>query len=156
MMHPMLEPIPYASPFPGDLSPQDRSHLTTLAVCHYVLGGLQAFVGLFFAIYIVLGIAFLSGGFGTPPGNPREIHLIGTIFIVMGCVGLLLGVGVGVLTILAGRCLQTQRKRTFCMVMAGINCMFVPLGTVLGVFTFVVLGRPAVQQAFAIKEATGA
>lgn len=150
----MLEPIPYASPFPGDLSPQDRSHLTTLAVCHYVLGGLQAFVGLFLAIYIVLGIAILSGGFGTPPGNPKELHLIGTIFIVVGCLGLVLGVGVGVLTIVAGRCLQTQCRRTFCMVMAGINCIGIPLGTVLGVFTFVVLGRPGVQQVFTMNEAT--
>jgi len=36
----------------------------------------------------------------------------------------------------------------FCVVMAGIACMFMPFGTVLGVFTLVVLTKPVVRELF--------
>ena len=31
---------------------------------------------------------------------------------------------------------------------AGLNCLHMPLGTLLGVFTFIVLARPSVQALF--------
>jgi hypothetical protein len=48
----------------------------------------------------------------------------------------------------AGRCLQERRRHTFCLVVAGLECMMMPFGTVLGVFTIIVLLRPAVRQLF--------
>jgi hypothetical protein len=36
----------------------------------------------------------------------------------------------------------------FCLVMASITCMFMPFGTVLGVFTLIVLMRPSVKPLF--------
>jgi len=35
------------------------------------------------------------------------------------------------------------------MIVAGITCLSVPIGTVLGVFTLLVLSRPSVKQMFA-------
>ena len=35
------------------------------------------------------------------------------------------------------------------MIVAGITCLSVPIGTVLGVFTLMVLSRPSVKQMFA-------
>ena len=34
------------------------------------------------------------------------------------------------------------------MVIAGISCLFVPYGTILGVFTFIVLQRSSVEKLF--------
>ena len=34
------------------------------------------------------------------------------------------------------------------MVIAGINCLHIPLGTLLGVFTLVVLGRESVRKLY--------
>jgi hypothetical protein len=48
----------------------------------------------------------------------------------------------------AGRRLKQRRSHTFCLVVAGLTCMNMPLGTVLGVFTLVVLTRPGVREAF--------
>ena len=48
----------------------------------------------------------------------------------------------------SGRCLAQRRRYIFCMVMAAIACLFVPLGTVLGVFTIVVLAKPEVKATF--------
>jgi hypothetical protein len=52
------------------------------------------------------------------------------------------------LLIYAGRCLARRTRRLFCLVAAGLGCLFFPLGTVLGVFTFIVLSRPTVRAVF--------
>ena len=48
-----------------------------------------------------------------------------------------------------------RRKRMFSYVMAAILCAFMPFGTVLGVFTLIVLGRESVRQLYLEKQATG-
>ena len=48
----------------------------------------------------------------------------------------------------AGRRLAQRRSYMFCMVMAGVACMLTPVGTVLGVFTIIVLNRPSVRRLF--------
>jgi hypothetical protein len=53
-----------------------------------------------------------------------------------------------ILNILAGIKLRTQRGRTFTLVVAAINCVHIPLGTILGVFTITVLLRKSVQQMY--------
>ena len=42
-----------------------------------------------------------------------------------------------------------QRRYLLCMIVAGLACLFTPIGTILGVFTLVVLLRPQVKAAFA-------
>ncbi len=54
----------------------------------------------------------------------------------------------GGLTAYSGRCISQQRRRTFSLIMGLINCLCVPLGTVLGVFTFITLGRPSVREIY--------
>ena len=39
---------------------------------------------------------------------------------------------------------------TFCFVMAALACAFFPFGTILGIFTIVVLVRPGVKEMFGI------
>jgi hypothetical protein len=36
----------------------------------------------------------------------------------------------------------------FCLVIAAVECIFMPFGTVLGVFTIIVLQRPTVKAMF--------
>lgn len=40
----------------------------------------------------------------------------------------------------------------FCLIMAGIACLFMPFGTVLGVFTIVVLTRESVREMISLGE----
>jgi hypothetical protein len=55
----MTESLPYARPMPPAYS-SDLSHLKTLAICHYVWGGLSILVSCIFIMYIVMGILFLK------------------------------------------------------------------------------------------------
>jgi hypothetical protein len=56
-----------------------------------------------------------------------------------------LGWAVGILTIVSGRAIAQRKWRVFSLVMAGVNCASFPLGTLLGVFSFIVLLRPSVR-----------
>jgi hypothetical protein len=44
--------------------------------------------------------------------------------------------------------LRERKNRTFSFVVACVNCIHVPLGTVLGVFTIVVLSRESVKRLY--------
>jgi hypothetical protein len=48
----------------------------------------------------------------------------------------------------SGWFLQKRRRYLFCMVMAGVECTFIPFGTVLGIFTIITLVKPEAQQLF--------
>lgn len=154
----MTQPLPYQTypPVPFDA---DRSHLKTLAICHYVWGGLAILFSSIFIIHIAMGLMMVRGSFpGARPGGPPPppgFNNFGWVFVVMGSVFMLLGWTTGILSILSGRCLANQRSRTFSLVMAGINCMSVPIGTTLGVFTFIVLFRPSVQALYDQQKAYG-
>ena len=57
-----------------------------------------------------------------------------------------------VVTLLSGYFLWHRRHRVFSMAVAGFNCLNIPLGTVLGVFTLVVLLRESVEHAYAEQQ----
>jgi hypothetical protein len=78
-----------------------------------------------------------------PP--PAEIMMIFRWFLVVFVVWFLVG-AVG--NLLSGLFLRARRHRTFSMVIAAINCLHIPIGTALGVFTFIVLGRESVRKLY--------
>ena len=50
---------------------------------------------------------------------------------------------------IAGRSLALRKRYSFALVIACIECLFVPFGTILGVFTIIVLSRESVKAFFA-------
>lgn len=156
-MQPPAIPGPaYPSPALSPYSAQaDLSHLNILSICHWVWGGLVLLFSCFGLIYIGLGIAALNGNFQVngPNSNPGDQRMFGLIFTILGSVLTLLGWTVGALTIYSGFCLKHQKRRIFSMVIAGINCISFPIGTTLGVFTFIVLGRASVKALYDQKAA---
>ncbi|MGB0776268.1 MAG: hypothetical protein ACPGUY_10510, partial [Akkermansiaceae bacterium] len=77
-----------------------------------------------------------------------ELIMMGGMFVVLGVVASLVLLVFAVLEFLAGQKIAERRWRVFCLIIAGVNCMSVPLGTVLGVFTIIVLLRPSVAAKF--------
>ena len=126
---------------------QDEEHLKLLSILHYVWGGLAACGVCFGGLYAVIGggvmiAATQAQGQNAPPAA------FGGIFFLIGCFIARLAGTVSVLTILAGRNLARRKGYTFCFIMACISCLSVPLGTALGIFTIIVLQRPAVKRLF--------
>ena len=133
----------------------DEEHLWLLSIFHYILGGLGVLMGCFPFIHLALGIAILSGAFDELDGGPPPPAFAGWIFVFAASWVILMSWTLAVCLLLAGRKLSQRTSRTFCLVVAGIECLFVPFGTVLGVFTIVVLSRPSVKRLFDEASAAG-
>jgi Fe2+ transport system protein B len=127
-----------------NLSSRDEDQLRLLSIFHYVLGALQVLVALFPAVDLTMGMGVVSGRFG----EVAEPASYGWTLIGTSVLALILGLGLSVLTIMAGRRLAEHRAHSFCLVVAAVNCFFFPFGTILGVLTLIVLKRPAVREAF--------
>jgi hypothetical protein len=80
-------------------------------------------------------------------------NFVGGMLIAMGSLFFVIGLVCAVLVIMAGRNLAAQRGYTFCLVIAALECLSVPIGTALGVFTIVVLQRESVKELFAQRRA---
>src|ERR1035437_470809 len=124
--------------------PADDDHLKVLSICHFVWAGLCGFFGLFPCIHIVMGILLLNGKLSDPgrPPVPDEA-VIGWMFVIMGSAFVLCAETVAVLTLLSGFSIIKRRRRTLVLITAGLNCIFMPIGTVLGIFTLIVMLRPS-------------
>ncbi|MEX0655574.1 MAG: hypothetical protein WD534_14705 [Phycisphaeraceae bacterium] len=144
-------PPPAPSPPPPD---RDAEHLRLLAIFHYVVGGLSIVLAFCPSIYLVMGLAMLFAGDEFKDANtgepmPREAQLaFGFVLTLLPLIFMIAGWTLGGLLIAAGRFLQEQRRWLFCMIVAAASCLFMPLGTVLGVFTIIVLNRDTVRARF--------
>lgn len=152
------------------INSQDEAHLRLISVFHFVLAGIYLlgigfvvihFLFMRFALEMaqnapppapVPKVAVIPGEAAAipvapapaaaPPATAPEIPdellwFMGAIYLVMGS----LLIAQCVCNILSGLWIAKRKKRMFSFIVAGINCMFFPLGTALGVFTFVVLSR---------------
>lgn len=131
---------------------QDQEHLRLLSIFHYVVAGLAALFACFPIIHLVLGILLATGSLEAPDEGAR---VVGVVFIVIAAVLILLGWTFAVFVAMTGRFLATRRHHTFCLVMGGVECLFMPFGTVLGVFTLIVLMREPVRGLFGGGSAAG-
>jgi hypothetical protein len=134
---------------PAMLVYRDREHLRVLSTCYYVLSGLAFLGGCFPFIHITLGILMLNGALPPAKGDPNFPSFIGWLLIIIGSIVVLFGWTVGVVCLLVARRLARATHYHFCLVGAGIGCIFMPLGTILGVFAILVLCRDSVRALFA-------
>ena len=75
---------------------------------------------------------------------------MGYMFVTMGTIAVLGGWTLSGLTALRRALPESQAQLPVRLDRRGCNCGFVmPLGTVLGVFTFIVMTRPTVEALFA-------
>jgi hypothetical protein len=133
----------------------DEEHLRLLRLVYIILGATYSACAAFPLIYVVFGlvITFAPAHSVQRGVDPR---FLGWVLVVIGFM-LTIGFAIfGGLQLYAARCLRLRRSRTLCLVAATLTCLMIPIGTALGVFTFIVLGRPTVQSMFAAGDrATG-
>ncbi|HAD81120.1 MAG: hypothetical protein A2509_08995 [Candidatus Edwardsbacteria bacterium RIFOXYD12_FULL_50_11] len=122
----------------------DNEHLRLLAIGYKISAGVIILYSLFGLMYMFMGIFigiidkhrqtsqppiewFLAiFGFG--------IFAVSAIFVV--------------LNFMAAKRLEQRRSKTFCTVIAALNCIGIPYHTILGVFTLVILTRKSIIKLF--------
>ena len=131
---------------------QDEEHLRLLSIFHYVVAGLAALFALFPIFHLILGLFMIFAPDKMFPGKQDVAPaLIGWFFVIFASVFITLGWTFAALIVTTGRFLARHKHYTFCLVMAGIECLFMPFGTVLGVFTILVLVRESVKPLFGVN-----
>ena len=128
---------------------RDLEHLNLLAIFHFVLSGL-AFLGIGFLAfhYTLMNVVFSNPDLWKspktpPPFNPAEFWRVFVwLYVVVGVVLML----VSVLNALSGLFIRQRRRRTFSMVVAGLDCLQIQFGTALGALTLIVLSRDSVRE----------
>lgn len=133
---------------------EDEQHLRLLSIFHYVVGAMIAIFACVPILHLVIGVLLLvapqvlDGPHPQQRMPPEMTIFMGLMFTVIPAILIVFGWCFAVCVIVAGRSLAGHRRYTFCLVAAAVLCMFVPFGTVLGVFTIIVLMRPSVKGLF--------
>jgi hypothetical protein len=127
---------------------KDLEHLKILSICYYISAALTAIFSCFPIIHLIVGIFVVTADLPLDKNGEAPPAFFGWIFIVVALIFILGGWAIAVGTFLAGRYMKEQKNWLFCIILAGLNCMFFPIGTALSVFTFIVLMRESVKALF--------
>jgi hypothetical protein len=131
-------------------SPEITAHdLRLLSIGYYIQAGIAAFYSMLLLGYAGFVTAMLSTianspnstGDNIPPWILPFISLLMLVILLLVCL-------YTVALFLAGLWLRRFRNLVFIQVIAALNCLAIPYGTLLGIFTFLVLQRPTAKQFF--------
>ena len=130
----------------------DDRNLGVLSILNYVYAGFIGMVGLFFTLYIVMG-AFMVGAGALDSakgsgGGAVAGATIGGFFIVFGGAIVLIASILAALHIVSGRYLTKRKGHTFITVVACLSLLSMPFGTLLGIFTLILISKPHIKATF--------
>jgi hypothetical protein len=130
---------------------QNEQHLRLLSIFHYVVSGLAAMIALFPIFHLIFGLfmIFAPNKFGGQGHDQPPLALMGWFFVIFSLTFITIGWTFAAFVLTTGRFLARRKHYMFCLVMGGVECIFMPFGTVLGVFTIILLMQEPVKQLFA-------
>ena len=127
----------------------DEEHLNLLSIFNYVFGGLTILGSFLPLIYVVMGLFFVFGGSEWLGGTEGlETAFMGWAFAAIGLTAFAFVLGAAICCILSGLYISKRKNYLFSFILACIQCAFTPFGTILGVFTIVVLTKDNVREMY--------
>jgi amino acid transporter len=135
------------APNPAATRSEDLEHLKLLSIFHYVAAGLLALLSLLPLFHLIAGLTMIQWTVHTPQDLFPGLLAGGCLAMLAG-IWMLIGFSSAACLAAAGRFLARREHHTFCLAVAGVACLFMPVGTILGVFTILVLVRPSVRALF--------
>ena len=135
---------------PASAASKDEEHLRYLKIGHNIVAGIVALFSCMPLLHVGMGLAMVLGGdsFFKDQSGKGPPPFVGWLFVAMGSVFIVAGWTIATLVFLAGKNIARRRRHSFCVVAAAVACLFMPFGTILGVFSLVVLNRPSVKLLF--------
>ncbi len=129
---------------------KDQEQLRLLSIFHFVVSGLTL-VGIAFLCvhYFIMHTVFSNPdawkGQNAPPKGFLDAFI--WFYLFMGVIFLI----AFVLNLLSGFFLWQKKNRMFSLVIAAMDCIQIPFGTALGIFTIIVLSRETVRELYSGK-----
>jgi hypothetical protein len=139
-------------PLMRDQRKTDADHLKLLGIFHFI-GAALALLGILFLLahFALMHAVFTNPNLFKVPNQQNQQPPPEAIFDIMKWFYLAFGLWFlicGTINLISGYCLLKRKNRIFSLVVAGINCIHIPLGTTLGAFTMVVLLRDSVRDLY--------
>lgn len=105
-------------------------------------------VSLIPVVHLVIGLFIVIAPNEFVSSSEMHAEWIGWFFLVGATFLILLGFAISAGIIFAGYSIANKKNHTYCLIISGIECMFVPLGTILGVFSVLLLSKESVKTLF--------
>lgn len=123
--------------------------LDLVSIFHYVLAALIYLKGATSFIFIGIGTLAMAGLLSD---RPDDMHIgmlaIAMIFYVGPLFFLCLTWTLATLVLLAGKRINKRTNLAYCQIIAGLQCLCVPFGTILGIFTLITLTKSEAKDQF--------
>lgn len=149
---------------------EDREHLSALSIGHFLLAGVALLGGIPTLVFGVAGAKLadelgtdIAAGMGQVTGQPGSSPLgtspevllddLNTMIVTVIVLGLILAVVTTIHLVVVGVKIRQRRWWTFCYLTGWGECLMFPFGTILGIFTIIVLSRPSVKRLFGVGRA---
>ena len=146
---------------------EDAEHLSALSIGHFIMAGLGLLSAIPMLVYGVAGTKLMAelggdlsmamgdlpGQAGVDPfgGSPDAmLQDLGTLVTTMIVAAVVLAVLSAMHLMVVGMAMRRRRWWTFCYLTGWGECLMFPFGTILGVFTIIVLSRPSVKRLFGV------
>lgn len=132
--------------------PRDSEHIRILVIVHYVYAGLTGLGVLFIgAHFLIMRTALhFAQTQQAAKGSTKAMEMeffTSFMWVIYGVLGVVFITKL-TLNLLSARAMSQRRSRVLSLVTAGFNCLDIPLGLVLGIFTFIVLFRDSVKRSY--------
>lgn len=125
----------------------DLQYLSLLSFFNYVLGGIHLSLTIVSLSYFFQAWRFASLYDSEQARYSRPFDL-GDLLIGYGLVILFVGFTYSLLTLASGRCLERRKGYGFSFTIACLQCISIPLGTILGIVTINILLRDSVRMLY--------
>ena len=134
---------------------RDKRHIGLLSVFHFIVGGGRLLISMIYLLLILRlemnkfdALAVQPGSEQVPSASMTQdpqnfLWLIGVVILFV-----FLTFFWSLLTIYVGWRMRKYKSRPLTLMNAVINCLFFPIGTVLGIFTLTILFRDSVKSLY--------
>lgn len=124
----------------------DDQNLNTLVILHRIWGGIGAFAACLIGLLVVGVLSFIDSAASTSSRPPPDFVkvIFGSFY---GFASLLIAV-CAILNFLCANWLRDRRNWVGVIIVSALNCLSIPLGLGLAVFTLIVVNRPEVRSRF--------
>jgi hypothetical protein len=124
-------------------------NLDLVSIFHYVLAALIYLKGMIAFFFMGIGSIAMAAVLSDRP-HDMAIALFALFLIFFAAPMLVLCVvwTIATLVLLAGRRIAARTNLGYCQVIAALECLCVPLGTILGILTLIQLTKPQAKETF--------